>query len=251
MKVSVVVPAYNEEAYIGNCLESLTNQKVKPDEIIVVNNNSTDATVKIAKRFPVRIVNEKEQGMIQARNRGFNEAQYAIIARTDADTVVPTDWIQQIKRNFKEKDLLALSGPAHFYDLPHVVNHSKITMETLFSYIRIFKQIMRHDCLFGPNMALRKTAWEEVKSDVCLDDKEVHEDLDLAIHLSNLGKVRFDYNLVVESSFRRWKKLESYFEYTNRAVRSIRKHKKFVVEQKGKEFVKRIVAKALNPIERM
>jgi len=41
--------------------------------------------------------------MIQARNRGFNEAQYAIIARTDADTVVPTDWIQQIKRNFKEK----------------------------------------------------------------------------------------------------------------------------------------------------
>jgi len=55
MKVSVVVPAYNEEAYIGNCLESLTNQKVKPDEIIVVNNNSTDATVKIAKRFPVRI----------------------------------------------------------------------------------------------------------------------------------------------------------------------------------------------------
>jgi len=50
------------------------NQIEKPDEIIIVNNNSTDKTVAIAEKYPVKIVNEPEQGMIQARNRGFNEA---------------------------------------------------------------------------------------------------------------------------------------------------------------------------------
>lgn len=244
MKVSVIIPAYNEENYITACLDSLLNQEFPADEIIVVNNNSTDNTVALVKKYPVRIVNEKKQGITYARNRGFNEAQYEIIARTDADTIVPHDWIKKIKTSFKDKELVALSGPAHFYDLPDVVKRGKLTMEALFSYIRLFKQIMKYDCLYGPNMALRKTAWEQIKDEVCLDDKEVHEDIDIAVHLAPVGKIHFDYSFVVESSFRRWKRLDPYFDYTNRMIKSIRKHKTFVMEQKGKSFVKKIVSKA-------
>jgi len=243
MKISVIVPAYNEEAYIRNCLESLTKQEIMPDEILVINNNSTDKTVAIAKQFPVRIINEKKQGITHARNRGFDEAQYEVIARTDADTIVPPDWIKRIKKNFQDKKLVALSGPAHFYELPDMVNSSKFTTEASFSYIRLFKQLMKHDCLYGPNMALRKSAWEKIRTEVCLDDKEVHEDIDLAIHLAPVGKVHFDYTFIVESSFRRWKKIDPYFEYMNRLVKSIRKHKT-PVRQRGSDLVKRIVAKA-------
>lgn len=242
MKISVVIPAYNEEAYIGNCLDSLMQQEVKPDEIIVINNNSTDKTVDIVKKYPVRIVREKEQGMIPARNRGFNEAQYEIIARTDADTILPPDWIKKIKEHFKDKTLLAVSGPAHFYDFPDVVRTSKLTIETSFAYLKIFKQIMKHDGMYGPNMALRKIAWEQIKNEVCLDDKEVHEDLDLAIHLASLGEIMFDYHLCVSSSFRRWKKPETYIEYTNRMVKSISRHKK-ITRESGKAFVKKIITK--------
>ena len=244
MKVSVVIPAYNEEGYLNNCLDSLMAQTVMPDEIIVVNNNSTDKTVAIAKKYPVRIINEKKQGRTPARNRGFSEAQYEIIARTDADTIVPPTWIKQIKQQFKDKKLVALSGPAHFYDLPDVVKQGKLTTEAFFSYIRLFKQIMKYDCLYGPNTALRRDAWEKIKNEVCMDDNEVHEDIDIAVHLAPLGKIVFDYNFVVESSFRRWKKIESYFDYTNRMIKSIRKHKTLVVEQKGKNLVKRLVARA-------
>lgn len=240
MKVSVIIPAYNEEKRIEACLHALMKQKVKPDEIIVVNNNSTDKTVAIAKQFPVRIVKEKQQGMTYARNRGFNEAQYDIIARTDADTIVPPDWIQKIKKHFRDKELVGLSGPAHFYDLPEIVPSSRWTLETFFSYIRIFKQVMKHDGMYGPNMALRKSVWEQVKNEVCLDDKEVHEDLDLAIHLAGFGKITFDSHFLVESSFRRWKKIEPYFEYTNRGIKSIRKHKLLGVKSKGIRVVKRI-----------
>lgn len=110
MKVSVVIPAFNEAEFLDACLNSLTKQTEPPDEIIVVNNNSTDNTVKIAKKYDVRIVNEKKQGMISARNSGFNKAKFDIIARTDADTILPPSWIKKIKNGFKDKDLVALSG---------------------------------------------------------------------------------------------------------------------------------------------
>lgn len=242
MKVSVVVPAYNEELYIKRCLDGLVNQIEAPDEIIVVNNNSTDGTVDIIKQYPVKLVNESEQGMIQARNRGFNEAQYDIIARTDADTIVPPDWIKKIKQNFTDPKLVALSGLGVAYDMPNDLSKQAVS-QTLKSYIRIMKTALGHDCLIGPNMAIRASAWEKVKNSVCLNNHEVHEDIDLSIHLAPFGKIKNDSTLVVSSSIRRFKKVDSYFEYPYRVLKSIRKHKKFVMELIGKDLVRKLVAK--------
>jgi glycosyltransferase involved in cell wall biosynthesis len=251
MKVSVVIPAYNEENYIAACLESMLDQEEKADEIIVVNNNSTDRTVDIVKQYPVRMINETEQGMIQARNRGFNEAHYEIIARTDSDTRVSSDWIKKIKQNFIDADLVALSGSASTYDAPN--SFSKLAAEqTLKSYLKFMKRALGHDCLIGPNMAIRKSAWEKVKDSVCLKDHDVHEDIDLSIHLAPFGKIKNDPTLFVNSSLRRFKieKFESYFEYPYRVIKSIRKHKKLVMEQKGKAFVKKLFNKAF-PMEQI
>ena len=74
-------------------------------------------------------------------------------------------------------------------------------------------------------MALRKIAWEEVKDKVCLEDKEVLEDIDLAMHLSQIGNVRYDHRRVVTSSLRRWKKIVSYFEYPSRYIKTMNKHR--------------------------
>lgn len=246
MRISVVIPAYNEEKYIAACLESLAKQIVKPDEIIVVNNRSSDNTVNIAKQYQVRIVNEKHQGIIQARNRGFNEAKYDIIARTDADTVVPRNWIKKIKKSFSNEKVIAVSGSADFYDLPEVIQNSKLPTKTVFkSYVQIIKKILRHDSLYGPNMAIRKSAWEKVKNSVCMNNKDVHEDVDLAIHLAPYGEIKYDAGIVVQSSFRRFKRLTPYFEYPYRMLKGIQKHKQIVTKQKGKQLVKRIVSKAL------
>lgn len=244
MKVSVVVPAYNEENYIGNCLDALMKQEEKPDEIIVVNNNSTDKTTEIAKKYDVKIINEAEQGMIQARNRGFNEAQYEIIARTDADTIVPPDWIKKIKQNFINDDIVAVSGEATTYDLSNELA-KQAAIQSQKSYFILMRTALGHDCLLGPNMAIRKNAWEKVKKTVCLNDNDVHEDIDLAIHLASVGKIGHDKTLIVNSSFRRFKKITSYFEYPYRTVKSVNSHKQRVMKEKSKAFVKRFVAKAL------
>lgn len=238
MKVSVVVPAFNEEKYIKRCLESLINQEEKADEIILINNNSIDNTVAIAKKFPqVTIVNEKIQGMIPARNRGFNEAKYDIIARTDADTIVPKNWIKKIKTQFtKHPAIVGLSGKAKFYELP-----ASLPVETSWppeSFKRISKRA--HSWMFGPNMSLKKSAWEKVKNEICNDDAEVHEDIDLAMHLEKYGKILYDPTLVVLSSPRRFGKLKTYIEYPLRYFKMIRTHKRLPKLPTRKKIVKAV-----------
>jgi glycosyltransferase involved in cell wall biosynthesis len=225
MKVSAVIPAYNEEKYIGSCLEGLTNQIEKPDEIIVVDNNCTDKTCEIAQKFNVKIVKEKNQGMIYARNAGFNAAKYEIIARTDADSYVPKNWIKLIKENFAENNnLVGLSGPASFYDFPisRKLEYSQWQTKIMFAFI---KTKIKHSTLYGPNMAIRKSAWEKIKNEVCLNDKLVHEDTDLAIHLGKVGEIKIDSRLIIDTSFRRYKKPYTYFEYLRKLFTTFEQHK--------------------------
>ncbi len=248
LRVSVVIPVYNEGEYLTTCLDSLMKQSVKADEIIIVDNNSTDDTVVIAQQYPVKIIREKKQGITSARNRGFNEARYEIIARTDADTILPPTWIKRIKKAFTDEKLVGISGPASFYDLPAIFKRTWQTKTASIKFIRsyntIVKQILRHNCLFGPNLAIRKTAWNKIKNSVCMDDTKVHEDLDLAIHLSPLGKIKFLKTLTVSTSVRRWKRPEAYIEYLYRGLKSIQRHRQLAVKQRSKQFVKKVVEKA-------
>lgn len=226
MKVSVIIPAYNEEKFIKKCLTSVINQTVPADEIIVVNNNSTDKTKAIAKKFGVRVVVEKKQGMTPARNRGFNSAKYEIIARCDADAVVPKDWIKLIKNNFEKGDIDALSGPTFFND-SEILTLSTIPADLAWKAFRLISKGRKY--LFGPNMSLTKNIWERVKDIVNLDDKNVHEDIDLSLKIAKVGgKIGYDPNLIVGISARRLKKHpESFFlEYPVRIAKTLLVNKK-------------------------
>lgn len=229
MKVSVVIPVFNEEKYIEKCLKSVLSQSEKAQEVIVVDNNCTDGTMQIVKKFPgVRIVQEKKQGMTPARNKGFTSAKYEIIVRTDADTIVPKHWIASIKSHFQnDPDLCALSGPAKMYGIDRLRQKTYFQGEIL--YFQAFQKIFHHDCLLGPNMALRKKVWKSIYKEVCMADNIVHEDIDLAIHVARFGKVLLDLadkNLVVFSSARRWKKIKTHLEYPYRYFRTLQHHKR-------------------------
>ncbi len=222
MKISVVIPAYNEERYIGICIEHVLNQTVKPDEIIVVDNNSTDSTKEVIKTYPVTYILEKEQGIIPARNRGFDEAKFDIIARTDADTRVPANWIERIIEDFQEQHVLAVTGPVTFYDLPL----NSPLLSNIFTYE--LKFLFNQYLLFGPNFAVRRSVWQQVKDKVHTDATKVHEDFDLALHIPDPQKnIKFDPHLVVPISARRIKSHpESFFgEYLIRTMRMLADHK--------------------------
>ncbi len=197
MTISVVIPAFNEEKRIGLCLKSIQNQSVAPFEIIVVDNNSTDNTAKIAKEMGAKVIFEKNQGISFARNAGFNNAKGEIIARTDADTIVPSNWIEVINQHFEKDDKLdALSGPAVF-------GLNVLTPLVRFLVFEANKRIFGHDTLYGPNLAIRKSTWERIKNYLCMDDEKVHEVYDISIHIGKSGKIVFDKSLKVRTSARR------------------------------------------------
>src|SRR3954471_10292072 len=112
--ISLIIPAYNEEAYLGACLDSvMANIAGKALEVIVVDNNSTDGTRAVAQRYPaVTYVFEPEKGITRARQRGFLTAKGDILAYVDADTHPPAGWIEQIREQFgRNAGLATLSGP--------------------------------------------------------------------------------------------------------------------------------------------
>ena len=94
--ISFVVPAYNEEALIASCLAAIQAEIARTgcrSEIIVVNNNSTDGTRRIASSIPgVVIVDEPQRGLVQARRAGCRTANGELIANIDADTMLTEGW---------------------------------------------------------------------------------------------------------------------------------------------------------------
>lgn len=221
MTISVVIPAYNEEKFIGACLSSLKKQIRKPDEIIVVDAQSTDETAAIASTFSVTIVPTQKIGIAHARNVGFNYAKSTIIARCDADTIVPPDWITKIENNFAVGKIDALAGPIIYYDVPiKTTLYSKI-------FIHFMHFILHHHILIGNNMAITKRMWDTVKNQACSDDKKMHEDIDLAMHIGKIGGViHYDPQFIAQTSGRRIiGNPQSFFiEYPARFLRMLRDH---------------------------
>lgn len=201
MKVSVVIPVYNEEKYIKNCLDSLIKQVEKPDEIIVVDNNSTDKTIEIVKKYKsIKIIKETTQGMTPARNAGFNQAKYEIIIKCDADSTLSSDWIKNIRNDFShDSTIVAVSMPIKLNDV------GLIGQSTIPFYIYMFIPMLMTGFyyLIGPGYAIKRKVWNKIKNEICLDDKEVHEDIDISFHLKKHGKIFHDRKNAVSSSARR------------------------------------------------
>jgi glycosyltransferase involved in cell wall biosynthesis len=204
LEISVVVPAYNEEKLLADCLESLKNQTFPKNsyEIIVVDNNSTDKTREIAQKHGVRIVGCQVQGVAASREAGSEAAYGEIIAGTDADTKVTPTWLEKIANHFqKEPTLVGLTGPTYFSDTGWLF--------TKFSYLSFdifqrFNFAVGKPTFSGFNHAVRKDAYEEIGG--INTDLESAEDIDLSFRLAKIGKVKYFSDVLVYTSARRIKR---------------------------------------------
>lgn len=93
-RISAYVPCYNAERYLKQTLLALSAQSHPPDEILVIDDGSSDQSAEIARQFPVRLIqHQRNRGLAAARNTAIQCAQHEFLAAVDADVVIEPEWL--------------------------------------------------------------------------------------------------------------------------------------------------------------
>lgn len=199
LRFTVVVPALNEAASIGRTLDSLASQDYPGGvEVIVVDNNSTDATAAIARSYGCVVLFEARQGVCWARQRGVSEARGELVVSTDADTVHPVDWLSRIDAHFRaDEHCVAVGGPCRFQPAPV---WARIYPILLFGVVHlVFKATRRVVYATATNIAFRRSAFTGYDTTLTQGGDE----LGLLRALRPYGTIVFDRANVVVTSARR------------------------------------------------
>jgi len=208
LRFSVIVCAHNEAQYLQACLHSLLAQSRTPDEILVVNNASTDSTRAVAEAIHgVRVVDESRKGLVVARETGRLTATGDIFVYLDADCRAPVTWLERIERRFMaDPQLLALSGPYRFYDWDWwgrvLIRAYDYTLAPATQFL--VKYVLRIGTIFyGGNFAVRRTALERIGGfDTSI---EFHgEDTNVGRRLFAIGRVSLFNDCYLNTSARRY-----------------------------------------------
>jgi len=222
MKVSVVVPAFNEEHLLPACLAALKRQDYDGAiEIIVVDNASSDRTGLLAAREGVTVLQEPHRGYSKALARGFAAATGEIIASTDADTVVPPDWITRLVRAYDD-GVVAVGGEIEFCRANW---KARLLTQGLLPLInRVDRRNPRGPHLWGANFSVRRSVFVAAGG---WDSRfNLQSDTELSARLRRFGRVILLPDLAVRTSSRRWNRslvLSSFLYATNFASLKLRR----------------------------
>ena len=208
LRISVIVCAHNEAQFVGPCLHSLLAQTRLPDEILVVNNASTDETRAVAQQIPhVRVVDEPRKGLVVARETGRRASAGDVLVYLDADCRAPLMWLESIERHFlRHSQLIALSAPYRFYDWDWwgrlLIRAYDFTLAPTTQLL--VKHVLRIGTIFyGGNFAVRRDALERIGGfDTSI---EFHgEDTNIGRRLFAIGRVRLFHDCYLYTSARRY-----------------------------------------------
>lgn len=212
LKISVVIPAFNEEKRIETCMTSvIQNSENILHEVIVVDNNSVDQTFKLAAETAqklsdetdalIKIVREEKRGTSAARQKGFECSTGELIAFLDADTIMQKDWVKKVIHEFsKNKKLVALSGPYNYYDLP--LWQRGVAWLFWYTLAHPFYMFTRYMAM-GGNLVIKRDVLEKMGG-LNTSLTFYGDDTDMVRRASAFGKTKFKFNFTIDSSGRRF-----------------------------------------------
>ena len=236
--ISVVIPAKDDADLLERCLRALAQQSRRADEIIVVDNDSSDDTADRARRLGATVISEIRPGIPAASAAGYDHAAGDIIARLDADCIPAVDWLRRIETAFSdEPDTVAVTNGARFIDGPR---HLRALAATLYlgAYFGTVSAALGHVPLFGSNFAMRRSGWEAVRLEVHRHDAMVHDDMDLSFHLGPERRIRLDRSVRMTMSYRPFTNARAFVLRVRRGFHSVVAH--WPQELPWKRWIRRI-----------
>ena len=215
--LSILIPAYNEQEFIGPCLDPLVEMQKNYREqniiieIIVCDNNSTDSTSSIVTSYSphVILVHETAKGAHAARQKAFEASTGEIIATLDADCVINSDWIDRALNHFENKNVVSVAGLCEFSN----DYSSAWTITWLQRYvippIHIFttKILKKGGIMLAGNAWYRRSILEKIggfDSSFEFYGDDAHTALTIAKTKDPKEIMVYDRNLIVKTSSRRW-----------------------------------------------
>jgi glycosyltransferase involved in cell wall biosynthesis len=194
--ISIIIPAHNEEAYLGQTLEELQRQDYPNYEIIVVANGCTDRTCAVAQGLCHRLIDLPERGLSRARNLGAEAARGDILVFLDADTVLDSNALETIARQFtREYAAGTLRGQP---DMPRLKYHA------MYAWKNFMHSSMLHEGSSGVILC-----WRDHFHDTSGFDEALHvrENSDLIRKLRRRGKYLYIGEAAVITSMRRYEQI--------------------------------------------
>ena len=157
-KVSIIIPVYNIEKYVAKCLDSVTNQSYPNLEIIIVDDGSTDNSLKICKEYQkkdkrIKIIHQENKGLSGARNRGFKESTGDFIWFVDGDDYIEYNSLEVIKSYLKKNDIIVfnykkINGKKEL-KIKNKKNDENINIRYMLSCVTAWNKVFKREILEG------------------------------------------------------------------------------------------------------
>lgn len=199
MTISVVIPAYNEEELLPKTLASLSKLDRKPDEIIVVNASSTDKTAQVAEKTGAIVITVAKSTIGFSRQKGLEKATGDIVAFTDADALLPHNWLNRIERALTTPGIVGYFGGYQVFDGPWAYKFFINKIQPIWN-VFLFA-LFRMPMATGQNMAFYRTLALEAGG--FPPEFKMAEDIEIARRMMTKGKIFFTQKEYVAASGRR------------------------------------------------
>jgi len=192
-KVSVIILTKNSVSTVQKSIESIFRQTRKPDEVVVVDGNSSDGTLDFVKKYAIKLIAEPGLGFGHARNLGVKNASGDIVFFLDSDCYAEPNWIENALLSFRSNpEIVGVTGPTHLWNsesgVARFIAHvgGRINMPTKRKFVRIAPTM---------NLALKREVINEIGG---FDETLIRcEDTDLTYKISQTHKILYDPNVVI------------------------------------------------------
>lgn len=228
-KISIIIPVYNVEKYIRQCLESVINQTYKNLEIIVVNDGTKDSSIKIVEEYlndkRIKIINQNNQGLSSARNKGLNEANGEYVFFLDSDDWLEKDAIENLEKGL-EKEIEIISANFYSYDEIKKVRNTNF-LNLKYNQIENGKKLLLNELEIVVWNKLYNTSFLK-KNNLFFLENIIHEDEHFtyecymsAKQIKYINKITYNYRINREGSI--MNEVEKNKERRNFSISSLKK----------------------------